>query len=147
MISKSKILGGVAALALLLSACSSSQSKDTTAPTTTTTIPANIVAAASKLTLKQLWKGNSVSVILVDSKGQDCRSLSGIKGEECFGFYIGWNANFRDEDRAVNYDDKTYSAVISNLQPGDSGDFQANYNESQDSEMYIVRQFPFAYNG
>lgn len=146
MNTKSKMVAGCAVIALLLSACgSSSTSADTTdVEIPTTTVPAAIIEGAKKLELEQKWDGNSVSVALYDSKGHNCIGLSGVEGEECFGYYFGWSANFEDKDRVVKYDDLT---TISSLQKGDKGNFQLLYQASDNSEQYQVREFPFEYNG
>ena len=143
---KSKMAAGCAVIALLLSACGSSNtSADTTVlEIPTTTVPAAIVEGGRKLELTQKWDGNSVSVALYDSKGHNCSGLSGVEGEECFGYYFGWSANFEDKDRVVNYDDLT---TISSLQKGDRGNFQLLFQASDNSEQYLVREFPFEYNG
>lgn len=145
--STSKSLAVVAVVASLLSACGNSQSAaDTTVPasTTSTSVPAAIIEGAKKLQLKQEWNGNSVSVALYDSQGQDCAGLSGVEGEECFGYYFGWSANFEDKDRVVDYGDVT---TISSLQIGDKGKFLLLHVASDNSNQYYVNEYPFEYNG
>jgi hypothetical protein len=147
MSSKSKLLATTVMVASLLSACGSAQSatdNKAAEATTTTSVPAEIVEGAKKLQLKQKWNGNSVSVALYDSKGQNCASLSGIEGEECFGYYFGWSANFEDKDRVVEYEDLT---TISSLQVGDKGNFILLHQASDNSNQYYVDEYPFAYNG
>ena len=144
---KTKARIGCVVLATLLAACGSSTSSDTTiTSTTSTTVPAAILEKAEKLQLTQKWDGNSVTVVLTDSKGQNCIGLSALQGEECFGFYFGWSANFQDEDRSITYD-SAHRQILSKLEVGDQGNFQLLYQESDNSENYLVREEPFAYNG
>lgn len=145
---RAQMITGCAVVALLVSACgSSSSTSDTTiAAVATTTIPANIADAASKLKFTQIWSGDSVSLLLTDSQGRNCAGLSGVVGEECFGFYFGWTANFEDKDRVVDYEDGEYT-TISSLQPGDSGNFDLLHVANDNSPQYRVREYSFAYNG
>lgn len=146
MSTKSKMAAGCAVVALLLSGCGSSgsSSDSTLIAIPTTTVPAAIVEGAKKLELTQKWDGNSVSVALYDSKGHNCIGLSGVEGEECFGYYFGWSANFEDKNRVVTYDKLV---TISSLQKGDKGNFLLMYQAADDSDQYQVREFPFEYNG
>jgi hypothetical protein len=145
---QSRTIAGCVAVALLLSACGSTKSAtDTTiSSASTTTIPANIVDSGAKVKFTQIWSGDSVSLLLTDSKGRNCVGLSAIEGEECFGFYFGWTANFEDKDRVVNYEDGIYT-TISGLQPGDGGTFDLLHVADDSSPQYKVREYAFAYNG
>ena len=145
---QSRMFAVCAAVSLLLSACGSTEpASDTTIPSTsTTTIPANIVDSGAKVKFTQIWSGDSVSLLLTDSQGRNCVGLQAIKGEECFGFYFGWTANFEDKDRVVNYGDGIYT-TISGLQPGDSGTFDLLHVADDSSPQYKVREYAFAYNG
>ena len=57
----------------------------------------------TNLEINQEWDGNSVTLSLFDSKGNNCSADMRTVGSECYGFYIGWSANFDDADRVVDY--------------------------------------------
>ena len=100
------------------------------------------VKIKSLLAISQVWKGNSVSLSLLDSQGKSCDSAT--KSSECTGFYIGWRASFNDSDRTVTYGQ--IDTVISGLKVGDQGAFQLMYQESQNATPIVVKEFPFSYN-
>jgi len=102
----------------------------------------------TNLEITQEWNGNSVVVSLFDSEGNNCAVDQGTVGSECYGFYIGWAANFDDADRVVDYS-KIETTTISELEVGDSGNFLLMYQDPADSssEVSAVKDFPFQYNG
>ena len=99
------------------------------------------------LEITQEWNGNSVALSLFDSEGNDCAVNEATVGSECYGFYIGWSANFDDADRVVDYS-KIGKTTISELEVGDSGNFLLMYQDPADSssEVSAVKDFPFTYN-
>jgi hypothetical protein len=100
------------------------------------------------LEITQEWNGNSVALSLFDSEGNDCAVNEATVGSECYGFYIGWAANFDDADRVVDYS-KIGVTTISELEVGDSGNFLLMYQDPADSnsEVSAVKDFPFEYKG
>lgn len=100
------------------------------------------VKIKSLLVISQVWKGNSVSLSLLDSQGKSCESAA--KSSECTGFYIGWRASFNDNDRTVTYGQT--DTIIAGLKVGDQGSFQLMYQESENSTPIVVKEFPFSYN-
>lgn len=100
----------------------------------------------SLLNVSQVWTGNSVKLSITDSLGNDCAANSRTVGSECYGFYLGWDANFKDEERTVDYS-KIETTTISGLQIGDRGVFQLKYQDPADtaSPITIVKEFPFSY--
>jgi hypothetical protein len=113
------------------------------------TVPEEVaVTIQTNLEITQEWNGNSVTLSLFDSKGNNCAVDTRTVGSECYGFYIGWSANFNDADRVVDYS-KTETTTISELEVGDSGNFQLMYQdpEDQNSQVFVVKEFPFSYNG
>ena len=102
-------------------------------------------SVSSLLSISQIWVGNSVSLSILDSNGVSCDSPE--QSEECQGFYIGWRANFNDEDRNVEYT-LNRETIISDLQIGDEGAFLLMYQDdlgSQDSVPQVIKEFPFSY--
>jgi hypothetical protein len=99
------------------------------------------------LSISQRWVGNSVSLSILDSEGVSCDSLE--PSEECQGFYIGWRANFNDDDRIVEYGvGPNAETIISELQIGDEGAFLLMYQEvpgSEDSTPNVIKEFPFSF--
>ena len=102
----------------------------------------------TNLEINQEWDGNSVTLSLFDSKGNNCAVDVRTVGSECYGFYIGWSANFDDADRVVDYS-KAETTTISELEVGDSGNFRLVYQDPEDpnSQPSVAKEFPFAYNG
>ena len=97
------------------------------------------------LSISQRWVGNSVALSILDSAGVSCDSPE--PSEECQGFYIGWRANFNDEDRNVEYT-LNRETIISDLQIGDEGEFLLMYQEvpgSEDSISNVIKEFSFSY--
>ena len=108
--------------------------------------PVVAVRVQSKLSISQLWKGNTVVLSLLDSAGNDCSlDANQIAGAECKGFYIGWKSNFKDEERTVDYS-KVETTTISGLQLGDKGEFLLMYQETPTSNPVVVKGFPFNYS-
>ena len=146
---------GLVALSLLiaLTACSP-QAGDLPAPDVTpepteseSVAPAPTPEVRTLLTISQKWVGNSVALSILDSDGVSCDSFE--PSEECKGFYIGWRANFNDEDRVVEYGaDPNTETIISGLQVGDEGVFLLMYQDvlgSADSTPGAIKEFPFSY--
>lgn len=102
----------------------------------------------TNLEITQEWNGSSVVLSLFDSEGTNCAVNQGTVGSECYGFYIGWAANFDDANRVVDYS-KIETTTISELEVGDSGNFLLMYQDPADSssEVSAVKDFPFSYNG
>jgi hypothetical protein len=103
------------------------------------------VEVTTLLKISQVWRGNSVSLSILDSNGQSCEAQ--VQSQECQGFYIGWRANFNDSDRVVEYGFP--ETVISDLQVGDQGAFLLMYQEVPGpggSDPIVVKEFPFSYN-
>ena len=132
-----KVLTGIMVVTtMLLAGCSSSSSY---------TLNPDI---QTDLEITQEWNGNSVAVSLFDSEGNNCAVNQATVGSECYGFYIGWSANFDDADRVVDYS-KSEVTTISELVAGDSGNFLLMYQDPADSssEVSAVKDFPFEYKG
>jgi hypothetical protein len=143
---KKLLTGFIAGASILIAGCSSnpdSESNETIAvqESVAPTIQTN-------LEITEEWNGNSVTLSLFDSEGNNCAIDVRTVGSECYGFYIGWSANFNDADRVVDYS-IVETTTISELQVGDSGNFQLMYQnpEDQNSPISVVKEFPFAYNG
>jgi hypothetical protein len=97
------------------------------------------------LSVSQVWSGSSVALSLLNSKGALCQTL--VVGDECYGFYLGWSANFEDSSRTITSANET--STIAGLQPGDRGAFQLMYQENpgpNGSAPIVVKQFPFNYD-
>ena len=106
------------------------------------------VKVKSLLTISQVWKGNSVSLSLLDAQGNSCETNAG-QASECTGFYIGWRASFKDTDRTVKYEQGNTVTVLSGLKIGDIGAFQLMYQETpgaNGSQPIVIKEFPFHYN-
>jgi len=149
---KKAINGAIIGLVLVVAGCGSSNDEASIDPMATTDTVASAEstepAIQSDLEITQEWNGNSVTLSLFDSKGNNCAIDVRTVGSECYGFYIGWEANFDDADRVVDYS-KTETTTISELEVGDSGNFLLMYQDPNDSNspVYRVNEFPFAYNG
>ena len=133
---KKIVAGMILGTSILLAGCSSS---------TSYTLNPDI---ETNLEITQEWNGNSVALSLFDSEGNDCAVNFATVGSECYGFYIGWSANFDDADRVVDYS-KIEKTTISELEVGDSGNFLLMYQDPADSnsEVSAVKDFPFEYKG
>ncbi len=142
-----KILAGFVAVAsILIAGCNS---KPDAVSVETIAVQESVAPSIqSNLEITQDWNGNSVTLSLFDSHGNNCAIDVRKVGSECYGFYIGWSANFNDADRVVDYS-KVETTTISELQVGDSGKFQLMYQnpEDQNSPISVVKEFPFTYNG
>lgn len=143
---KKLLTGFIAGASILIAGCSfnpDSESNETIAvqESVAPTIQTN-------LEITEEWNGNSVTLSLFDSEGNNCAIDVRTVGSECYGFYIGWSANFNDADRVVDYS-IVETTTISELQVGDSGNFQLMYQnpEDQNSPISVVEEFPFTYNG
>ncbi len=133
---KKIVAGMILGTSILLAGCSSS---------TSYTLNPDI---ETDLEITQEWNENSVALSLFDSEGNDCAVNLATVGSECYGFYIGWSANFDDADRVVDYS-KIEKTTISELEVGDSGNFLLMYQDPADSnsEVSAVKDFPFEYKG
>ena len=101
------------------------------------------VKIKSLLTISQVWKGNTVSLSILDAQGNSCE-VSTNTSPECKGFYLGWRANFKDEDKTIVYGE--LETVISGLNIGDRGAFRLMYQENQNATPVVVKEFPFYYD-
>jgi hypothetical protein len=101
------------------------------------------VRIKSLLTVSQVWKGNSVTLSILDSQGKSCE-LPANATVECKGFYLGWRANFNDAERAITYGDS--ETTISGLKIGDRGAFRLMFQENQNAAPVAVKEFPFSYD-
>ena len=100
----------------------------------------------TKLSISQVWRGNSVALSLLDSSGNDCSlDANQIAGAECKGFYIGWVANFDDAKRVIDYS-KPEVTTISGLELGDKGQFLLMYQETQTSTPVRIKGFEFNFD-
>lgn len=99
----------------------------------------------SKLSVSQVWKGNAVELSLLDSSGTNCGLSANKEIGECKGFYIGWGATFKDEDRKVDYS-KEDVTTISDLELGDKGYFYLMYQAAEGANPVIVKGFAFNYS-
>jgi hypothetical protein len=99
----------------------------------------------SLLNVSQKWSGSSVALSILDSNGLPCDTYA--VGTECYGFYLGWSANFNDSDRKVSYANNT--TIISGLQQGDKGAFELMYQQTpgpNGTTPLVVKQFAFNYD-
>ena len=143
---KRLLTGFVAGVSILMAGCSSNPD---TASVETVAVEESIAPTIqTNLEITEEWNGNSVTLSLFDSEGNNCALDVTKVGSECYGFYIGWSANFSDDDRVVDYS-KVETTTISELQVGDSGNFQLMYQNPEDlnSPVSVVKEFPFSYNG
>ena len=142
-----KILTGIiVGSSILMAGCSSNPEA---ASVETSVVQGDVAETIqTNLEITQEWNGNSVVLSLFDSKGNNCAIDMRTVGSECYGFYIGWSANFDDADRVVDYS-KAETTTISELEVGDSGNFRVVYQDPEDpnSQPSIAKEFPFAYNG
>lgn len=97
----------------------------------------------SLLTISQIWRGNSVKLSILDAQGNSCEVKTNTS-PECKGFYLGWRANFKDEDKTIVYND--LETTISGLMVGDRGAFRLMYQENQSAMPIVVKEFPFYYD-
>ena len=87
-------------------------------------------------------RGDAVAVVVVDAAGNTCVNS---ENPECAGFYLGWQANFEDSTKNIEYADPT---IINGLNPGDMIDFELMYQEvAGGSEIAVVKTYPFVFNG
>ncbi len=99
----------------------------------------------SLLNVSQKWSGSSVALSILDSNGLPCDTYA--VATECYGFYLGWSANFIDSDRKVSYGNNT--TTISGLQQGDKGAFELMYQQTpgpNGTTPIVVKQFAFDYD-
>lgn len=107
-------------------------------------VPVNKVS--TQLVVSQVWRGNQVTLSILNSDGVSCTEESAQAEEECKYFYLGWTANFTDNNRTVTYDDDGIHTIISDLQIGDAGWFEIVYDNPDDSEIpFWVKRFRFTY--
>ena len=134
---------------LVLTACGgadSASTEDSVSTTTETTTEAVGTDSGSGIQtdVEVSWEvsGNSVSVFIKDAAGNTCVES---ENPDCAGFYIGWEANFDDLTKNIEYGDPT---IINDLNPGDIIDFQLMYQEvAGASEIIEVKRYPFVFNG
>jgi hypothetical protein len=143
---KRLLTGFVAGVSILMAGCSSNP--DTASIETIAVEESVAPTIQTNLEITEEWNGNSVTLSLFDSEGNNCALDVRKVGSECYGFYIGWSANFSDDDRVVDYS-VVETTTISELQVGDSGNFQLMYQNPEDlnSPISVAKEFPFAYNG
>lgn len=133
----------------MLTACGGADSASTeesaSATTETTTEAVGTDSGSGIQTdVEVSWEvsGNSVSVFIKDAAGNTCVES---ENPDCAGFYIGWEANFDDLTKNIEYGDPT---IINDLNPGDIIDFQLMYQEvAGASEIIEVKRYPFVFNG
>jgi hypothetical protein len=143
---KRLLTGFVAGVSIVMAGCSSNP--DTASIETIVVEESVDPTIQTNLEITEEWNGNSVTLSLFDSEGNNCALDVTEVGSECYGFYIGWSANFNDDDRVVDYSN-VETTTISELQVGDSGNFQLMYQNPEDlnSPVSVVKEFPFSYNG
>lgn len=69
--------------------------------------------------------------------------------QPCRGYYLGWNANFNDNNRRIIYSSSGngYKDIIGNLVAGDAGDLLVMHQENQNAIPQIVARYPFSFTG
>lgn len=69
--------------------------------------------------------------------------------QPCRGYYLGWDANFDDNNRRIIYSSSSngYKDIIANLNAGDAGDLLVMYQANQNANPQIAARYPFAFNG
>ena len=115
----------------------------TTVETTTEAVGAD-AGSGIQTDVEISWEvnGNSVAVLVTDAAGNTCVNS---ENPDCAGFYLGWQANFDDSTKTIEYDDPT---VIDGLNPGDMIDFELLYQDvAGGSEIIVVKIYPFVFNG
>ena len=143
---KKLLTGFIAGASILIAGCSSNPDSESNETIAVQESVAPTIQTSLEIT--EEWNGNSVTLSLFDSEGNNCAIDVRTVGSECYGFYIGWSASFNDADRVVDYS-IVETTTISELQVGDSGNFQLMYQnpEDQNSPISVVKEFPFTYNG
>jgi hypothetical protein len=143
---KKLLIGFIAGVSILIAGCSSNPDAESIETISVQESVAPMIQ--TNLEITQEWNENSVTLSLFDSEGNNCAVDIRKVGSECYGFYIGWSANFSDEDRVVDYS-VVETITISEFQVGDSGNFQLMYQnpEDQNSPVSVVKEFPFTFSG
>lgn len=69
--------------------------------------------------------------------------------QPCRGYYLGWSANFDDNDRRIIYSSSSngYKDIIANMVAGDSGDLLVMYQANQNANPQIAARYPFSFPG
>lgn len=86
------------------------------------------------------YNGNAIEILLKGSNGATCP-------QPCNGYYLGWSADFNDNDRTITYSSSAngYKDIIGGLRVGDSGQLLLMYSGSGGNE--IRGRAPFIYLG
>ena len=86
------------------------------------------------------YNGNSIEILLKGSNGATCP-------QPCNGYYLGWSADFNDNDRTITYSSSAngYKDIIGGLRVGDSGQLLLMYSGSGGNE--VRGRAPFIYLG
>jgi len=101
----------------------------------------------TRLIVSQEWRGDQVTLSIFNSEGMSCTEETTQANVECQYFYLGWTANFPDEERTVSYSDDGIYTTISGLQIGDAGWFYIMYDNPDDNEIpFWVKRFRFLYD-
>ena len=107
---------------------------------------APVAKISTQLVVSQVWRGNQVTLSILNSDGVSCTDAAAQAEVECQYFYLGWSANFLDSDRTVSYSEDGIHTIISGLQIGDTGWFEVMYDNPDDSEIpFWVKRFRFTY--
>jgi hypothetical protein len=82
------------------------------------------------------YNGSSIEILLKGSNGATCP-------QPCNGYYLGWSADFNDNDRTITYSSSAngYKDIIGGLRVGDSGQLLLMNNAQ------IRGRVPFIYLG
>ena len=86
------------------------------------------------------YSGNSIEILLKGANGATCP-------QPCNGYYLGWSADFNDNDRTITYSSSGngYKDIIGGLRVGDSGQLLLMY--SNGGSPQIKGRAPFIYLG
>ncbi len=86
------------------------------------------------------YNGNAIEILLKGSNGATCP-------QPCNGYYLGWSADFNDNDRTITYSSSAngYKDIIGGLRVGDSGQLLLMY--SSGGAPQVRGRAPFIYLG
>ena len=121
----------------------------TAAPTTDSSVTSNSSVPSSTATkfknpptIVHKFVLNAMSIQMWNSDRSLCV-------QPCKGYYLGWNANFKDEKRKIIYSSEAndFRDIIAGLLPGDKGELLVMYQANQSAMPQIAARYPFSFKG
>lgn len=87
----------------------------------------------------------TLNAMTIQMKNQD----NSICVQPCRGYYLGWSANFNDNNRRIIYSSSSngYKDIIANMVAGDAGDLLVMYQANQNAYPQIAGRYPFSFSG